>query len=77
VADDQLNLVDTIPPAARRQPSQHARVTQRRHAHRAIGNVVAALSLLALAIAVLGFGWTTCAIEVTAVVCIVMIDRKA
>jgi hypothetical protein len=39
--------------------------------------VVAAFSPLVLAIALLGFGWTTCAIEAAVVVCIVFIDRTA
>ncbi len=77
MAADQQGLVDVTPPAARRRAGQHARATQRRLARRAIAKVVAALSLLVPAIAVLGFGWATCAIEVAVVVCIVLIDRTA
>lgn len=64
-----------MPAAARRRAGQHARETQRRLARRAIAKVVAAFSLLVLAIAVLGFSWATCASEVAVVVCIVVIDR--
>lgn len=39
--------------------------------------VAAALSLLVLAIALLGLGWATCAIELAVVFCIVSIDRTA
>jgi hypothetical protein len=75
VADDQLDVIDATPPNARRLAGQHARATQRRLAHRAIVKVVAAFSGLALAIALLGFGWATCAVEVAVVACIVSIDR--
>jgi Nuclease-related domain len=77
VADDQLDLIDTTPPAARRRAGQHARATQRRLAYRATAKVVAAFSLLVPAIALLGFGWTTCAIELAIVACILLIDRTA
>jgi uncharacterized membrane protein YoaK (UPF0700 family) len=77
VVDDQQDLVDATPPAARRVAGEHARATQRRLAHRAIVKVVTAFSLLVLAIALLGFGWPTCAIEVAVVLCIVLIDRTA
>jgi hypothetical protein len=77
VTDDQLDLIDSTPPAARRVAGQHARGTQRRLAHRAFVDVVAAFSVLVLAIVVLGFGWTTCAIEVAVIVGIVLIDRTA
>jgi len=77
VADDQLGLIDSTPPAARRRAGQHARATQRRLAHRAIVKVVAAFSLLAVAIVLLGFGWKTCAIELTVVFSIVLTERKA
>jgi hypothetical protein len=73
VANDQLDLIDARPPAAR--AGQHARATQRRLAHRAVVKVVAALSPLVPAIALLGFGWATCVIEIVVVVCIVLIDR--
>jgi len=43
----------------------------------AIVKVVAAFSVLVLAIALLGFRWTTCAVELAVIVCIVMIDRTA
>ena len=39
--------------------------------------VVAAFSLLVLAIVLLGFSWTTCAIELAVVFWIVLIDRTA
>jgi Nuclease-related domain len=39
--------------------------------------VIAAFSSLVLAIALLGFGWATCAVEAAVVVCIVLIDRTA
>lgn len=39
--------------------------------------MVAALSALVAAIVLLGFGWTTCAIEVAVVGCLVLIDRTA
>ena len=71
MADDQLSLADAAPPAARRRAGQHARATQRWHAHRAIMKVLAAFSLLVITIALLGFGWATCAIEVAVVGCIV------
>jgi hypothetical protein len=77
VADDQQGVVDVTPPAARRRAGQHARATLRRLAHWAIVKLVAAFSLLLLAIALRGFGWGTCAIEVAVVFCIVMIDRTA
>ena len=77
MADDQLGLVDATPPAARRRAGQHARATQRRLARRATVKVVAAASLLVLAIVVLGFGWATCAIEAAAVISIVLIDGLA
>jgi hypothetical protein len=75
VADD--DLIDATPPAARRRPGQHARAIQRRLAHRAAVKVIATFSLLVLAIAVLGFGWTTCAVELAVVFCLVVIDRTA
>lgn len=65
------------PPAAVRRAGQHARRTQRRLADRAVVNVAAALSVLVLTIALLGFGWATCAIEVVVVLCLVVIDRTA
>jgi hypothetical protein len=77
VADDQLGLIDPTPPAARRRAGQHARATQRRLAHRAIVKVVASFSLLVLAIVLLGFGWTTCVIELAVVFCMMLIDRTA
>jgi Nuclease-related domain len=77
VADDQLDLIDTTPAAARRRAGQHARATQRRLAYRATAKVVATFSLLVPAIALLGFGWTTCAIELAIVVCILLIGRTA
>ncbi len=39
--------------------------------------VGAAFSVLVLAIALLGFGWATCAIEVAVVFCILSVDRTA
>jgi hypothetical protein len=39
--------------------------------------VAVALSVLVVAIAVLGFGWATCLIEAAVVLCIVLIDRTA
>jgi hypothetical protein len=77
VIDDQLDLVDAMPPAARRRAGQHARLTQRRLARRVVVKVLAAFSPLVLAVAVLGFGWATCAVEGAVVVCIVLIDRTA
>lgn len=74
---DQPDVIDATPPAARRRAGQHARAIQRRLAHRAIAKVVAAFSPLVLAIVLLGFGWTTCAIELAVIVCIVLIDRAA
>jgi hypothetical protein len=77
VANDQPDLIDSTPPAARRRAGQHARATQRRLAQRALVKVTAVFSLVVLAIVVLGFGWATCAIEVAVVAGIVLIDRTA
>jgi len=77
MAEDQRDLVDATPPAARRRAGQYARATQRRLARRAIAKVVAAFSLLVLAMLLLGFGWATCGVEVAVVCCIVLIDRAA
>jgi nuclease-like protein len=77
VTDDQPDLADATPPAVRRRAGQHARATQRLFAHRAIVKIGAAFAPLILAIALLGFGWATCAIEVPIVFYIVFIDRTA
>lgn len=77
MADDQLDVIDATPPAARRRAGQHARATQRRLAYRATVKVVAAFSLLVLAIVLLGFSWTTCAIELAVVFWTGLIDRTA
>lgn len=65
------------PPAAVRRAGQHARATQRRLAGRATQVAAAALFVLVLGIALLGFGWLTCAIEVGVVVLLVLTDRTA
>jgi len=72
VTEDQLDLIDATPPAARRRAGQHARATQRCLASHATAKVVPTFSLLELAIVLLGFGWTTCAIELAIVVCIAL-----
>lgn len=77
VSDDQLDAAVVGAPAAMRRAGQHARAAQRRLARRAIVNTGVALSLLVLAIVVLGFRWATCAIEAGVVVALLLIDRTA
>lgn len=71
-----MDLIGATPPAARRRAGQHARATQRRLAHHAIGKVLAAFSPLVLAIVLLGFGWATCAIELGVVFGMMVVDRR-
>jgi len=65
------------PPAALRRAGQHARATQRRIAHRTVVKIAAAVVVLLLTIALLGFGWATCAVEVGVVLFLMSIDRTA
>ena len=77
MSDDELAVAVARPPAVMRRAGQHARATQRRLAHRAIAKVTAAILVLVLVIALLGFTWPTCVIEVGIVLCLVLIDRTA
>jgi hypothetical protein len=67
----------TPAPAAVRVAGQHARATQRQYANRALIGIFIAAAVLVIAIATLGVGWITVAVEAVVIVALLTIDSLA
>jgi hypothetical protein len=77
VSKQPISASTAIAPASLRVAGQHARATQHRYAHRAVIAIFATTVTIALAIALLGFGWLTAGVEAGMIAAMLAIDSWA